>query len=453
MLQIITGKFFGEGPRHEHEGKALTFSNLLAYSPLETCVARLEATSLHPSVVGYIIEYKNQIEKNVNEKQAVLIRTGDAEIVEQFQVLLCFGLRSLFHQEQNAISHLCRQNSASQTDGVVPASLLPRYFDKRIRCAQSEMDFFPEFVGKVMGLRRETYNILISALRNFRNALEIVGSNFDLAYSMLVYSLESLSQTYEHSGVDWEDYPMEVRDPLESIFTRIDVSTAQEVRSVLLRSMHLKTMARFVSFVVEHVTDAFFIEESPIGGMSLRKSHLVPALRNAYDLRSRYAHQLERIQRQLLIPEAAKSDVFQIFNRPYLTFAGLARLAHHCILNFIDRQEKVTHEQVNWRAELPGVLMMQMAPHYWIWNTANIHILTPTKRLSALLEQVQDLLRGKGGINDLRPVFEEYRKLFDHVDRKSKTHMLVTYKVANALVAEELRSTVFTEIWKDLMHY
>src|SRR5579872_6765317 len=117
MLQIISGKFFKTDDRHHHDGKGILFSNYSWIRPIKTSVATLESLDPYKSaVISHVVTYLNQIEKVAPPGKDVLIRTGDYEIVDQFQLLCTFGLKAFFHPDKTAVAVSCRAQRSSGAD-------------------------------------------------------------------------------------------------------------------------------------------------------------------------------------------------------------------------------------------------------------------------------------------------------------------------------------------------
>ena len=112
-----------------------------------------------------------------------------------------------------------------------------------------EIEAFIKFVNKVIGLPREKYLVVINCLNNFSHALQVLNYNLDLAYSMLVYSLESLSQSFDDFEPIWEDYDPQIKNKLNSCFSKIDPSLSSEIRKILLGSSNLRLQQRFINFI------------------------------------------------------------------------------------------------------------------------------------------------------------------------------------------------------------
>jgi hypothetical protein len=352
--------------------------------------------------------------------------------------LLClFGLRAYFHQDRDTVAITCRQHRQSSSDHHIPSAFVPRYFSNPIRGSQEEIEFFVNFVSQVVGLPREQYRVVINSLRNFAHAFHILSHNIDLAYSLLVFSMESLSQSLDEYVPVWEDYHDEVRRDLDPILDKLSSGTAKDIKSLLLRSSHLKARRRFTEFVETYVEDSFFTDEAPEGYGTLRKYELTRALTNAYTMRSQYAHQLLPIQEQLRHHDLANWDVLRWKNQPYLTMAGLVRLIHHVIKTYVSRQAPVDRQKFEWRNELPGIVRMEMAPQYWVWQYAGFEPGHAAKKLSGFLSQLETTMLTNEPLTDLRELLAVYERTLPKAKKKMRLQMLSLYFLYNAIVPPE----------------
>lgn len=438
MLQIISGKFFESSDRFAYDAKGILYSNFAWVQPIKTCVATLEPVDTYASVSSYVVCYVNQIEKEQPPRAGVLVRTGDAEIIEQFQILCGFGLKSFFHQDKDTVAISCRDYRLSSSDDV-PSSFIPRIFSRQINGTSEEIDLFVKFTEDVIALKRDVYKRLISSLRSYTHALQIISHNIDLSYSLFVYSMEALAQNFDKYAAVWDDYHDEVRSELDNVLTNVSSEIAEGVRKILLRNSNLRATRRFIRFVTSHIDKEFFIKEAPVGYTAIKRSELERALKNAYLMRSKFAHQLQPIQDQLRYPNFIKGDVFRISGEPFLSIAGLARISHHVLTNFVRRSEKVEKERILWRNELPGIIRMEMAPEYWIWKHEGLKPEHATSKLSGFLSQLETALISKKPLTDIRKLLEKYVELLPTAKSIYKIQMIVTYVLYNAFVKEDRR--------------
>jgi len=444
MLQIISGKFFNkDDPLYIHDGKGILYSNYSWVGPIKTCIAALEPVETYRSIPSYVISYKNQIKKE--EGPGSIIRVGDPEIVHQFQLICIFGLKAFFDVDRNNVEINCRERPKSPNDYYLPSKFVSRFFQSEIHGQKSEVETFIKFVDKVIGLPRAKYLVIISCLENFLNALQVLNYNFDLAYSMLVFSLESLSQSFDDFNPTWDDYDIAIKNKLESHLTNIDKNISEDIQKTLLESKNFRLQQRFIYYITNQISDHFFTDEANNIESALRKSELKRVLRNAYTMRSKYAHQLEPIKDQLRNPHIGAGDVFHWDNEPYLTFGGLVRLTYHVLNNFIYNQDYLDCEEYDWRKDLPGIIFLKKAPQYWIWEAEGFISSQATARFSGFLENLQQATVSDSGLVDLGTLLEKYESLIPTAKKEYKISMLATYCLYNKYIAIESRRPDFEE--------
>jgi hypothetical protein len=442
MLQIISGKFFKSDDRHIFKGKGILYSNYSWIDPIETCIATLEPVDSYREVSSYVLFYNNQIEKDGS-----LIRTGDAEILDQFKLIATFGLRAYFSPFRDEVAQICRKNPIGATDKYVPSHFFNRFLQPGINGKQQEISDFIEIVKKVIGLKRETYNQILGTLKTFRDAFLASNYNPDLSYSMLIYCLEALAQGFDDFTNTWDDYDQSQRDQLDDIFKSINSRDASAIKEVLLRSHNLKLRRRFICFITNHINDSFFLEEAAEIINPLRRLQFERALYNAYILRSKFVHQLTPLMHQLRDPKLARGDVFIWENEPYLTLSGLVRIVIHVIDKFIRKSESVETEEVDWRKTLPGTIMIKLAPKFWIWQTENFKPEKAIRNFSGFLCQVYASLSNKEPITDLHSLMEVFEKIIPTSKEPSKITMLAFYWLYNAIIPEEARRIEWEKIF------
>src|SRR4029078_13035622 len=138
----------------------------------------------------------------------------------------------------------------------------------------------------------------------------------DLAYSMIIYCLESLAQKFDKYQPIWADFDLGVRGKLDKALATVP-EVGKEVRSALVESAHLKLTERFLHFVEQHMADEFFTTRARKESRPLRRSEPRQALKNACSLRSSYVHRLQPIREQLHLWQIGQSEVFEWEGEPY----------------------------------------------------------------------------------------------------------------------------------------
>lgn len=405
MLQIISGKFFKSEDRYKFDAFGILYSNVVCWRAIATPVATLHPVDSHGAVASYVVTYTNQIEKEVDEqgRGLGLVRTGDTEIVNEFRLLLIFGLRGFFATERREVEHACRTRPASAGDYVL-SQVIDRLCDARVNAEAEDIARFEALVRDVLGLRRKSYLAVMSYVTNFVHALEAADTNIDLAYSMLMYGIEALSQQFGVFEPSWEDYDEKVRKRIDDLLSD-DPQRLEAVRGALLQSTQLRIQQRAAAFVEQHLPDDFFEgEHLKRRNLPLRRSFVRRSIRNAYKLRSEFVHELKRGKD--LHAAFTKYDVLTRRHEPLLTFRGLVRVADQVVRRFVETQEKVETEDIDWRSQLPGIITAEMAPQHWIWRADTFEPGRAHHRLTAFLGQLE-----AGEVTHLRDVLLKIEQL------------------------------------------
>lgn len=452
MLQIISGKFFESDSIHESDCKGILYSNFYWILPIKTCIGTLEPVDIFnlSSISPYVFNYKNKIE--IDPTPGTL-RTGDAEIINQFKIICIFGLKSFFDVDRNYVELLCRKHPKSSTEEIIPSAFVPRFFDYHIHGKNEEVENFINLVDKIIGLPRGKYLAVINSINAFSQSLQTLNYNLDLAYSLMIYSLESLSQKFDDFKPSWEDYNPETRKKLDKLFEKDNLkpSTLKSIQDILINSSNYRAMSRFVDFTSRYVSDDFFKEDANNKKNPLRKSELKQALKNAYQMRSGYVHELKAIEKSLRFPQFIQgSESIRWQNKPYFTFAGLTRLVNHVIHNFIENQNYFEKESYNWRKDLPGRIDVAIHPNHWIWEE---NIFKPTDinvTFSGYLTIRNDYLIHNKKLIDLRKLMVKIEKLVDKGLRKEyKYPMISFYFLYNNQMVEEFQSPNYDNFIKE----
>lgn len=451
MLQIISGKFFKE---HEElisaECEETIYSNFGWSSKIDTCVATLEPGEIQDSVSSYIIKYKNQIVKEPGSTGFQLIRIGDSEIIKQFKLLSTFGLQGCFSGEKNQIQRLCRKEK-THDDDTIPSTFTRRFLDNSIVGTKEEVDSFINFINKTIDLPRNVYKTVLGCISAYETSLKVLDQDINLAYSIMIYALETLSQSFDGYEACWEDYDQNQRIKLERCFEGIDDNKVTEIKNILVSSAHLKLAKRFVQFTMKHIENEFYCNQARQIDFPIRKSDTERLLVNAYNIRSGYVHNLLPLLKQITIPQIAQWEVFDWENEPYLTYRGLCRLTHHVIFNFVMKQPSLKNEEHDWRNDLPGIVSLQMAPQYWISNHEGFMQDHATRKLEGFLCL---LCYKKFELIDIRELLKKYEKAIPTANEKYKIQMLVMYCLYNKIADEKSRivhSDAFVDKYKNCL--
>lgn len=369
MLQIIIGKFFTSEDVHETPHTGVLFSNADFHGPIETCIGTLEPSVDVSGPRSLAYRVTERLENYTPDGQrAILASTGGREIVSDFASVAAFSLGVLVTPDPETARRLIGGTSGTSRNRLI--NLVPRVFDLSVDITPADRVHLTTFAEDLVGLRRSAFLAAMRAIRRYTLGLERLADEPDLAYSLLVASIESLAQKFDAFVPTWADIAQQRREPVDAALRDAPEDMAARVRGAILGTEHAALKRRFREFAIANVAPSFFREEALGSPRPAQRAELAPALDEAYQLRSKYIHTLRELPREMQIA-VPTWDTTTIDHRPVLTFRGLARLARHVILQFVRNQPKVEHEQLNYWEELPNVLRLRMANRYWIWRAEN----------------------------------------------------------------------------------
>ena len=240
----------------------------------------------------------------------------------------------------------------------------------------------------------------------------------------------------------WKDYAQQKRMPIDDALVGAADNVCDRVRQAILKTEHVALKKRFCEFTSRYLQPTFFRDEATDQLYPVGRTELAIALRNAYDLRSSYIHELKPLPKHLVLVQT-HNDIQIIELKSFLTFHGLARVARHIILEFIKQSPKVVHEKFDYTSDYPNLLQMQMAPKYWIHNPDAYSHETSRIVLNGFLSQVANQIFDPAQtVTDLRPVMRKIESLVPSLaNLKQKIPMLTLYYIFfNYLPVEESES-------------
>jgi hypothetical protein len=290
-------------------------------------------------------------------------------------------------------------------------------------------------------------------LTNFTDALQALNFNFDLAYSMLVYSLEALFQDFDGYSPKWQDYSQ--NEKIDDQLITIDSVVSENIRNIILEEQHLKLQRRFIDFISSHINNSFFCEEAATVQNALRKSSLEQALKNVYTSRSKYVHQLssvQSVQDHLKYSSSTKGDVFYWYKQPYLTFDGLVRLTYHVITSFIAKQDYLVQEEYDYYKDIPGILKYRINPESWIGNEQYFSSDQAKEWLSDFLEILQTPIVDNKPIPDMKKIIEKIELTIKGIKQEKQRILLVIHKLLCFLTGDCERYNLLKKSYPSLVN-
>lgn len=366
----------------------------------------------------------------------VLASHGIEPYLQDFAALVSIALEATCTVAPEEITRLVGQHRSANVV-YPPRSFIPRVFDSQIILRDDEIKRFISFVDGLIALERRCFLPAMRAIRNYVVGMHRLADDLELAYTLFVASIESLAQQFDSFQPEWDDYDEAKKSKIDTALQDADEITACKVRNALLKIEHVSLARRFREFSIAHVKGSYFREEAEGVTGPVNRADLEEALREAYRLRSQYIHNLQELPRPLTV-SAITGDTVRVEGRTLLTFQGIARLARHVILEFINQQPKLQREQYDYSGERYGIVNMPLAPQYWIGRAENINLSVGKKRLEGFLNQLSChyCKNDNSSITDLTPALSRAEALFSSANEEQRRPFLVLYVLFNALIPD-----------------
>lgn len=448
VLQIATGQLFKGATWRENELRGMLYTNALIgpEESITTAIGRLlpsSSTSLQPQVVVY--EFVERIEVAAQGPN-VLVSSGVEPYLQDFAVVVAFALNCVCTPDVD----LCRRLTNGQrglSTRVSPRTLVKRFFDGEIWCQQEDRDFLVEFTAKLIRLPRQTFLGVMRSLRTYISGMYRIADDLELAYTLLVASVESLAQDFDGHQSDWESLDGRKRKAIDGALVGVEPIVAQRVRDALLAVEHTALARRFREFATDHIKPEYFRPPACPEGQGLGRSDLKEALGLAYQSRSKYVHQLKRLPQMIALSHQFGETAIED-RATHLTLQGLARLMRSVIIEFVARQPVVDHEPYDYTLELSGVVQVRMAAQYWVGRTEGDISLLGRNKLEGFLEQLASCLLKEPGatVTDLRPVLALAIDFVPRLERRYRLPYLALLAAFNGYVPESERASVPEDI-------
>lgn len=437
MLQINSGKFFRSDDLYRTTQRGVLHSNYDLLTVLETDSGRLLPTTSATEVSAFVYEVEQRLEaKSRSGQQEVLVAVSPDVLQADFAAVLSFVLGVTCSRDAALVRRLTR-GAISATPGRPPRDYVARVFDSRVQPRPEDGDLVRQFLSDLIGLSRSEFVTVMRAVRRYVIGLQRIGDDLELAYTLLVASLESLAQNFDSFVPDWEDLDDRKRRRLDKALEGADAEVAGRVRRAVLDVEHVALSRRFREFVLAHLPPSFFREDADDVERPISRLDLPRALDLAYRMRSKQVHVLEELPR-LLTRVPSRGDVMMVERRSMLTFQGLARVTRAVIYEVVARQPKVQKEDFDYRSNLPGLIRAPAAPQYWIWKRQGYNHRTAVRYLEGFLTQlVSTLTSDEKALTDIREVLEEIENKAPGLAPESRLPMLALYIVYHRSIVQE----------------
>ncbi len=422
-----------------NELKGITYTNLHLLSPIETAAGRLLPVDASMNPNALVFEIAELIEGE--PRVGALASHGVAPYLEDFAAIVSFVLNVICTPNYQLISRLTSSRSGVIV-GIQPNEYVQRVYDGMIVCKDEDAECLRQFVADLMGLERKNYLAAIRSIKAFTTGLHRLADDLELAYTLLVVSIETLVPTSGLPNIEWSDYNEPKRAAIDKALRRVDEKTAKMVREAILKHERPSYTELFCDFVLSHLGTTYFREEakeaiSPIGLLDLRH-----ALKKAYVIRSRYIHALKELPSMLPHRRRDYGEIHRSKDDVYLTLQGLTRLARHVIVEYIRRQAKVETEDYDYRHEQSGIIYVPLVdfdPNSWIHQITGLSVGSGRTRLEGFLSQLASCLQKEenSAVTDISEMLSKAVKMFPNMNLDQRRPFLALYILFSNLVSHE----------------
>ncbi|MDA4862092.1 hypothetical protein PGK19_11410 [Acinetobacter baumannii] len=431
MLQICTGKLFSKDIEYRNNLKGIIYTNLklLRDEKIQTKAGSIVYAENASSPNTVIYEIEELIEES-ESKPGLLISHGINSLILDFSAILSFALNCTASPSHSLTERLLSEQEGISTQRS-PNKMFKTVFDKNIFCSEESQKFFINFTNHLIGLERKTYIGVMSSIRTYVTGMHRIADDFELAYTLLVASIESLAQNFDGHQSTWEDYDQNKKKIIDEALKGCEEDISVKVREAILSIEHTSLRKRFQAFALEHVSPTFFREEADFAINPISRLDLPTALNNAYQARSKYVHNLIKLPKQLTL--AKYSEFCIIKDKRWLTLQGLSRLARHVIIQFVMKQETVENEPYDYSLERSNILQVHLAPQYWI-AAPDFSEGAGIQKLEGFLSQLKECLTNtpNASVTDLTNVLDEFESRIDTLKQVDKKAFLALYILYNA---------------------
>ena len=366
MLQIATGRFHKVASATKHVGHGTIFSNWDIYREVRTPMGTIHRSIAPGRLAGHVHEY---VQHHTAPGEGVLVWSGDKELNDDLAAAMTLFLPGFFDADQGVVLQTTERDPAGHPrDGRLPSNFLPVKLTPPISNPAGELERFEELLVRLTQLPRQQFEVLIECMRGFKRAILALRLDHLLAYSSLVFCLESLAQHLRPYDATWEDVPDPDRARIEASLSGLSLEQQGQVKDAIIEDRQLRLMKRFVSFTVEHVRPAYYRDQAAAIKNAIRPTEIESCLKVAYKIRSGYAHALTKEFEHLEIPMIADGETFTWDGQTVPTFRGLARLMEHVLRTIIMETDPVPPEDIHFTRLFPGVITMKVAPKHALAN-------------------------------------------------------------------------------------
>lgn len=400
-------------------------------------------------VITLIYEVDQKLEDKLkNGQPSVLVATNLDSLIQDFAAVTSFALDITCTPDLDLTRRLTQSTRPQLSVHSIPSGYVKRVFDSKVEPTENDEKKLQQFLISLVGLERRRYEACIRAIRRYVTGLHRISDDLDLAYALLVASIESLAQEFDEFQPLWNDYDQNKRNAIDKALIGASDEITQRVRESILSQEHIALARRFKEFTLAHLHPSFFREEVVGANRPISRIDLSSVLARAYIFRSKYVHTLQEIPRYIKITSSF-ADAENVEGNLTLTIHGLARIAKHVINQFILRSKKVEKEDYDYHSNLPNIVKIRLAESLWIWNRNGFNNKSARRYLSGFLSQLTGVLTKQpdASLTDIREVIEEIEKqIRGFAKPEQRLPMLTLYWLFHLYTPKQYHHPKWTEL-------
>ncbi|CAK1709107.1 hypothetical protein VCRA2118O41_100163 [Vibrio crassostreae] len=264
VLQICSGKLFQNDIEYRNSLRGVIYTNLKLFGDdkIETLAGGIQRTSHLASSTAIVYELEELIESTGHSGQpGTLVSSGVDPYISDFSVILSYALNCTASTNYELTNRLISDQRGLSTLSK-PKDVVKRVFDKEIYCQSDDIEHLVNFTNQLIGLERKVFLGVMRAIRTYVTAMNRIADDLDLAYTLLVASLESIAQDFDNHEMTWQDYDEKKRKAIDLALAEASEGTSNSVREALIKSEFSSIARRFNSFSRKHVTPSFYRDEA-----------------------------------------------------------------------------------------------------------------------------------------------------------------------------------------------
>jgi hypothetical protein len=447
MLQIASGKLFHQGVHHTRNLRGVLYSNLEIYDGVQTVAGRLLPTDvLGAGRDALIFEFDERIEGDATVPRLVMSYGVDSYL-QDFSALVSFYLEVVCSPDVDLFRRLTSGKRGLATRSP-PNQLLKPVFDAKVAILPKQATEFAAFIAQLIGLERKTFLEVMRAIRTYVTGLHRMGDDLELAYTLMVASVESLGQAFDAHQGTWGDFEEVKRRRVDEALGGVEATSADRVRAAILENEHVALRRRFIAFAQANLSADFYRDRVgrvlPIG-----RQDLPDGLDTAYRLRSSYVHRLLELPHEIS-DDQGHVEARTVDHRTALTFQGMARVARTVILEFVSSQATVETEPYDYTHEIPNISRGLWAPQVWMNSPDSVQEANARAWFEGFLEQVSAyfLSPASAQFSDIRGALQDLPKRLPEFNAARRLPYLAAYFAYNLLFPPGMRHAEWEAVHK-----